>query len=179
MLPAGSARFWSILRLQLKATLLPQGCFWRPGLPREPRSSQHGGRGSISGELFKNRLIFTALRHNEELASRCRHPFGEGTCSSQSEPDSPTPTDLGAGGMLWSPSWGRRLQPELSLLPAGSQWASACPFFSWAALRGQQDRLRQWLLPQEERGILPYTGTPSQGSSNPISGRGPQKDPLV
>lgn len=38
-----------------------------PGAGQQPA----WGQGSISGELFKNKLIFTALRHGEELASCC------------------------------------------------------------------------------------------------------------
>lgn len=38
-----------------------------PGAGQQPA----WGQGSVSGELFKNELVFTALRRSEELASRC------------------------------------------------------------------------------------------------------------
>lgn len=38
-----------------------------PGARQQPA----WGQGSVSGELYKNKLIFTALRHSKELSSHC------------------------------------------------------------------------------------------------------------
>lgn len=73
------------------------------------------------------------------------------------------------------PFLGQRLQPELSLLPAGPRVLLHFPIFSWAALRGQQDRLRECLPPQEEVGILPPAQGPPAGAAAPHLWEGPKK----